>query len=52
VQRGFDGHKGRALRFGAGDRQLYQPLYLLPDLREVRPPAQALAVHGRGSCGR
>jgi hypothetical protein len=52
VQRGFDGHKGRALRFGAGDRQLYQPLYLLPDLREVRPPAQAPAVHGRGSCGR
>jgi hypothetical protein len=49
---GFDGHKGRALRFNAADRQLYQPMYAVTDLREVRLPAGPLAAHGRGVCAR
>jgi hypothetical protein len=49
---GFDGHKGRALRFNATDRQLYQPMYAVTDLGEVRMPAAPLAAHGRGACAR
>lgn len=48
---GFDGHKGRALRFDPTDRQLYQPLYAAGDLREVSA-VQPSAAHGRGECGR
>jgi PQQ-dependent catabolism-associated beta-propeller protein len=52
----FDGHKGRALRFGTGDHQLQQPLYLLDRgraaLRTVEPAAEAdaewAAITGRG----
>ncbi len=46
---GFDGHKGRALRFAARDRQLYQPMYRPADLREVliRP---VIPSHGTGRC--
>jgi hypothetical protein len=49
---GFDGHKGRALRFNALDGQLYYPLYTVPDLREVAPPVPPPAAHGRGACTR
>lgn len=49
---GFDGHKGRALRFDAADRQLYQPLYAVADGGERRVPAVRLRDHGRPPCGR
>lgn len=48
---GFDGHKGRALRFDPRDRQLYQPLYSAGDLRELSV-AQRSPAHGQGECGR
>jgi hypothetical protein len=48
---GFDGHKGRALRFNSIDRQLYQPLYAAGDLR-VLSVVQPSPAHGRGACGR